>query len=157
MPTLRVGWRPSATTSMRVWPSELTPVWSWPPSTTQCNDGVRLPARSITPISQVSMSMPITALLASRALATAGLEQSMSRAGNCFDNATMFCWSAEWSTLKTDTAWEEAIPPTRHHAQPAVFDYIETFCNPTRRHSSPGYLSPVVFENKDTNNDIETA
>ncbi len=39
----------------------------------------------------------------------------------------------------------------------AVFDYIETFYNPTRRHSSLGYLSPVAFEKKHQSNNINAA
>ena len=78
-----------------------------------------------------------------QALTAAGIERSMSRAGNCYDNAAM---ESFWSTLKTDTGLDTAIPASRQHAELAVFDYIETFYNPTRRHSSLGYLSPVVFE-----------
>jgi transposase InsO family protein len=40
------------------------------------------------------------------------------------------------------------IPATRRHAELAVFDYIETFYNPRRRHSSLGQISPVAFELK---------
>ena len=84
-----------------------------------------------------------------RALAAAGFERSMSRAGNCYDNAAM---ESFWSTLKTDTGLDTAIPASRRHAELAVFDYIETFYNPTRRHSSLGYLSPVAFEQQKLNN-----
>ena len=77
------------------------------------------------------------------ALRAAGLERSMSRAGNCYDNAPM---ESFWSTLKTDTGLNEAIPASRRHTELAVFDYVETFYNPTRRHSSLGFLSPVAFE-----------
>ena len=77
------------------------------------------------------------------ALRAAGLERSMSRAGNCYDNAAM---ESFWSTLKTDTGLNEAIPASRRHTELAVFDYVETFYNPTRRHSSLGFLSPVAFE-----------
>ena len=77
------------------------------------------------------------------ALRAAGLERSMSRAGNCYDNAAM---ESFWSTLKTDTGLGEAIPASRRHTELAVFDYVETFYNPTRRHSSLGFLSPVAFE-----------
>jgi transposase InsO family protein len=83
-----------------------------------------------------------------------GLVQSMSRAGHCGDNATM---ESFWSTVKTETGLEQWIPSTRRHAELAVFDYIETFYNPTRRHSSLGYLSPVVFENQHTHNDTKAA
>ena len=79
------------------------------------------------------------------ALRAAGIERSMSRAGNCYDNAAM---ESFWSTLKTDTGLDESIPASRRHTELAVFDYIETFYNPTRRHSSLGYLSPVAFENQ---------
>ena len=89
-----------------------------------------------------------------KALAGAGIERSMSRAGNCYDNAAM---ESFWSTLKTDTGLDECIPASRRHAELAVFDYIETFYNPTRRHSSLGYRSPVAFENQQKLNDIKAA
>ena len=73
-----------------------------------------------------------------------GIERSMSRAGNCYDNAPM---ESFWSTFKSDTGLDLLEPASRHEAELAVFDYIETFYNPTRRHSSLGYLSPVAFEN----------
>lgn len=82
-----------------------------------------------------------------KALGAAGIERSMSRAGNCYDNATM---ESFWSTLKTDTGLDTAIPASRRHAELAVFDYIETFHNPTRRHSSHGYIFPCGFR-KTTN------
>jgi transposase InsO family protein len=77
------------------------------------------------------------------ALAAAGIERSMSRAGNCYDNATM---ESFWSTLKLDTQIDLHRPDTRRAAELVIFDYIETFYNPTRRHSSLDYLSPVAFE-----------
>jgi transposase InsO family protein len=88
------------------------------------------------------------------ALNAAGIERSMSRAGNCYDNAAM---ESFWSTLKSDTGLDESIPASRRHAELAVFDYIETFYNPTRRHSSLGYLSPVAFENQQKLNTIKAA
>jgi putative transposase len=84
----------------------------------------------------------------------AGLERSMSRAGNCYDNAAM---ESFWSTFKTETGIEETMPVSRRHAELAVFDYIETFYNPARRHSSLGYLSPVAFENQQTLKNIKAA
>lgn len=89
-----------------------------------------------------------------KALIAAGIERSMSRAGNCYDNAAM---ESFWSTLKSDTGLDESIPASRRHAELAVFDYIETFYNPTRRHSSIGQISPVAFENKQKLNDIKAA
>jgi putative transposase len=69
----------------------------------------------------------------------------MSRAGNCYDNAKI---ESFWSTLKTETELDVIIPATRQEAELAVFDYIETFYNPKRRHSSLGQISPVAFELK---------
>jgi transposase InsO family protein len=88
------------------------------------------------------------------ALAAAGIERSMSRAGNCYDNAAM---ESFWSTFKTDTGLDDAMPASRRHAELAVFDYIETFYNPTRRHSSLGYLSPVAYEKQHPLNDSKAA
>ena len=89
-----------------------------------------------------------------KALAAAGVERSMSRTGNCFDNAAM---ESFWSTYKTESGLEEVLPATRREAELATFDYIETFYNPTRRHSSLGYRSPVAFENQHIQNDIKAA
>ena len=89
-----------------------------------------------------------------KALALAGIERRMSRTGNCYDNATM---ESFWSTLKTDTGLDVSIPISRRHAELAVFDYIETFYNLTRRHSSLGQISPVAFENQQKLNDIKAA
>jgi putative transposase len=83
-----------------------------------------------------------------------GIARSMSRAGNCYDNAMM---ESFWSTLKTESELDSTIPATRHEAELAVFDYIETFYNPKRRHSSLGYLSPVAFEKQQTKQDIKAA
>jgi transposase InsO family protein len=82
------------------------------------------------------------------ALNHAGFARSMSRAGNCYDNASI---ESFWSSLKTETQMDILPPHTRHDAKLAVFDYIETFYNPTRRHSSLGYLSPVAFEKQNLN------
>ena len=67
----------------------------------------------------------------------------MSRAGNCYDNAVI---ESFWSTLKRDTGLDTHAPATRRAAELVTFDCLETFCNPTRRHSSRDYLSPVGFE-----------
>jgi len=67
---------------------------------------------------------------------------SMSRAGNCYDNALA---ESFFATLKTELI--ETRPwPTRRAAQHAVFEWIEVFYNRQRRHSALGYRSPVVFE-----------
>lgn len=87
-------------------------------------------------------------------LDAAGLVRSMSRSGYCYDNAAM---ESFWSTFKTDTGLDVTILATRREAKLAVFDYIETFYNPRRRHSSLGYLSPVAFEKQQKLNDIKAA
>ena len=66
----------------------------------------------------------------------------MSRKGNCYDNAAM---ESFWATLKAE-CFGSTIPATRHQAHLMVFDYIETFYNPTRLHSSLGFQSPANFE-----------
>ena len=84
----------------------------------------------------------------------AGIERSMSRSGNCYDNAAA---ESFWSTLKTETGLHDWRPATRRDTELAVFDYIETFYNTRRRHSSLGYLSPVVFENQTSKKDTKAA
>lgn len=71
-----------------------------------------------------------------------GITQSMSRRGNCYDNAAM---ESFWSTLKTE-CFKRSVPSTRQEATSMIFDYIETFYNPVRLHSSLGYKSPIEFE-----------
>jgi putative transposase len=70
------------------------------------------------------------------------ITQSMSRKGNCYDNAAM---ESFWATLKAE-CFGTTIPATRAQANLMVFDYIETFYNPVRLHSSLGFQSPVNFE-----------
>jgi putative transposase len=67
---------------------------------------------------------------------------SMSRKGNCYDNATM---EAFWSTLKNELVHRRHFT-TRAQATSAIFDYIERFYNRRRRHSSLGYQSPLDYE-----------
>lgn len=75
-------------------------------------------------------------------LAVLGIEPSMSRRGNCYDNAAM---ESFWATLKTE-CFDREIPATRQQARSMIFDYIESFYNPRRRHSSLDFLSPLQFE-----------
>jgi putative transposase len=89
-----------------------------------------------------------------KALIAAGMICSMSRRGNCYDNAVM---ESFWSTLKTETGLDAATPINRRAAERIVFDYIETFYNPKRRHSSLGYISPVAFEKQTIKTDIKAA
>lgn len=75
-------------------------------------------------------------------LAAHGLTASMSRKGNCYDNAYI---ESFWSSLKYEVVYHRRFA-TRDEARSAIFDYIESFYNRTRLHSSLGYVSPVMFE-----------
>jgi len=75
-----------------------------------------------------------------RALAEHGITCSMSRKGNCFDNAPMESW---FSTAKFEVGERFA---THSEAKDKLFDYIEVFYNQQRRHSAIGYVSPAEFE-----------
>lgn len=79
-----------------------------------------------------------------KALGQAGLVPSMSRKGNCYDNAAM---ESFWSTLKLELVYRRPFL-TRAQAKNAIFDYIEVFYNRQRSHSALNYLSPVDFEVK---------
>jgi putative transposase len=69
---------------------------------------------------------------------------SMSRKGNCYDNAYI---ESFWSTLKYELAYHHSFS-THTQARTAIFDYIETFYNRTRLHSSLAYQTPISFESK---------
>jgi len=75
-------------------------------------------------------------------LADHGITCSMSRSGNVWDNAAM---ESFFSSLKTERTARK-VYRTRDQARADVFDYIERFYNPRRRHSTIGYLSPMEFE-----------
>jgi len=77
-----------------------------------------------------------------QALCNAGLIASMSRRGNCYDNATM---ESFWSTLKLELVYRRHFD-TRTQARMQIFDYIESFYNRQRIHSALDYHSPVDFE-----------
>jgi transposase InsO family protein len=72
-----------------------------------------------------------------------GFVQSMSRKGNCWDNAPM---ESFFGTLKTELVYHEDYK-TRSDARFSIFDYIETFYNGIRLQQKLGYLSPIDFEN----------
>jgi transposase InsO family protein len=76
-----------------------------------------------------------------RALKALGCKVSMSRVGNCYDNAAM---ESFFATLKSECAHH--VFATRAEARMAIFEYIEGWYNRQRSHSSLGYLSPVQFE-----------
>jgi transposase InsO family protein len=74
-------------------------------------------------------------------LADAGITVSMSRTGNCYDNAVI---ESFFGTLKTECV--TAPFATRQQARTTIFEYIEGWYNRQRLHSTLGYLSPVQFE-----------
>jgi transposase InsO family protein len=76
-------------------------------------------------------------------LSDSGVICSMSRKGNCWDNAPM---ESFFHTLKTELTYFEDYK-TRTEAKASLFDYIELFYNRKRRHSALEYRSPVAFEN----------
>jgi putative transposase len=77
-----------------------------------------------------------------RLLADHGITCSMSRSGNVWDNAAM---ESFFSSLKTERTARRTYR-TRDQARADVFDYIERFYNPKRRHSTLGYRTPTEFE-----------
>jgi len=77
-----------------------------------------------------------------RQLQRYGLAASMSRKGNCYDNAAM---EAFWSTLKRE-AMEDSDQWSKDRVRRELFEYIEAIYNRSRLHSSLGYQSPVDFE-----------
>lgn len=79
-----------------------------------------------------------------RLMADHGITCSMSRSGNVWDNAAM---ESFFSSLKTERTARK-VYRTRDDARADVFDYIECFYNPRRRHSTLGYLSPIEFEER---------
>jgi putative transposase len=76
-----------------------------------------------------------------QSLAAHQCQISMSRVGNCFDNAAM---ESFFSTLKAECAISQFA--TRSQARTAIFEYIEGWYNRQRLHSALGYLSPLEFE-----------
>jgi putative transposase len=83
-----------------------------------------------------------TSVAYQRQLAQAGVLASMSRRGNCYDNAVV---ESFFSTLKNELVHHRTFH-TREEAQAAVFEFIEVFYNRQRRHQTLGYVSPVQFE-----------
>jgi transposase InsO family protein len=71
-----------------------------------------------------------------------GIDISMSRRGNCYDNA---CVESFWARLKVEWLHPRCFR-TKEEAKKAIFEYIEVFYNRVRRHSALGYLSPNDYE-----------
>jgi putative transposase len=79
-------------------------------------------------------------------LADHGIQCSMSRTGNVWDNSAM---ESFFSSLKTERASRRRYR-TRDEARADLFDYIERFYNPRRRHSTLNYVSPATYEQLET-------
>jgi len=79
-----------------------------------------------------------------RLLQQHGIAASMSRRGDCWDNAVA---ESFFATLKVELVYQ-CQWRNRAQARSAIFEYIELFYNRRRRHSSLGYLSPIDFENR---------
>jgi putative transposase len=77
-------------------------------------------------------------------LMTYGFKQSMSRKGDCWDNAVA---ESFFHTLKTELVYGKVFM-TREEARQELFEYIEMFYNQVRRHSALGYCAPGVYEQK---------
>jgi putative transposase len=91
-----------------------------------------------------------TSLAFGRRCREAGVAASMGTVGDCFDNAMCESFFASLECELIDRShW-----PTHSQARSAVFDYIEAFYNPRRRHSGIGYLSPAAFERRATTQTI---
>ena len=73
-----------------------------------------------------------------------GMQASMSRKGNCWDNAPM---ESFWGALKTELVHHQRFS-TREEAQREITEYIEIFYNRIRKQARLGYLSPAAFNQK---------
>ena len=81
-------------------------------------------------------------------LQAGGLEASMSRKGNPYDNAVMESFNATYKRECVGLAEERGSYATRAEATADFFDYVEKYYNRQRRHSALGYQTPVDFENQ---------
>jgi putative transposase len=104
--------------------------------------GQRRPARAL--IVHSDRGAQFASAAYRQVLAQHGLLASMSRKGNCYDNAFI---ESFWSSLKYELVYHYRFS-TSTEARTAIFDYIETFYNRTRLHSSLDYLSPINFESQ---------
>src|SRR5215217_6388339 len=104
-----------------------------PRLSTPCCDQVRLALRRPVETGQYA-SEPYQAILARH-----GFRCSMSRRGNCLDNAPM---ESFFGSLKNELVHRTRFP-TREAARRAIFEYVEGFYNRRRRHSGVGFLTPA--------------
>jgi putative transposase len=89
-------------------------------------------------------SAQYTSLAFGRRLRQAGLVASMGSVGDCYDNAVT---ESFFATLECELL-DRTRFATPTQARTAVFDYLEGFYNPHRRHSTLGYLSPAEYERR---------
>jgi putative transposase len=101
----------------------------------------RHPARGL--LHHSDQGSQYTSELYRQCLATYQCQESMSRAGNCYDNAVM---ESFFASLKAECATQSFA--TRAQARRAIFEYIEGWYNRRRLHSSLGYRSPLEFESQ---------
>ncbi|PNY79252.1 IS3 family transposase [Deinococcus koreensis] len=85
-----------------------------------------------------------TSRLYQAALQRSGMQSSMGRKGDCFDNAVV---ESFFSTLKRELMMDTVFM-SRQEGRSQVFEYLEIFYNRQRRHSTLGYLTPVEFEQR---------
>jgi hypothetical protein len=83
-------------------------------------------------------------VLFTKRCAKSGIEISMGSVGDCYDNAVCETFHA---SLKKERIYRQSWP-TRATARTAIFEYIEGWYNPRRRHSTLGYLSPIDYERR---------
>ncbi len=85
-----------------------------------------------------------TSLAFGRELGERGLIPSMGTVADCFDNAVA---ESFFATLKCELLYRRSWP-RREDARQAIFEFIETWYNPRRRHSTLGYVSPATYERR---------
>jgi transposase InsO family protein len=111
--------------------------WSSTPSTWPSGTADTTPGWSITPTRAAN-----TSLAFGRLLREAGLVASMGSVGDCFDNAVT---NSFFATPECELLHRHRFR-TRTEARLALFDYLEGFYNPRRRHFALGQLNPATFE-----------
>ena len=90
-------------------------------------------------------SAQYTSLAFGQRLRESGIAASMGSVGDCYDNAAM---ESFFASLKKERVYTKPRYRTRDEARADIFEYIEGFYNPRRRHSTLGQVSPVEFEQR---------
>ena len=115
-------------------------------------DGARAPPPAPGLIHHSDQGSQFVSLAFGQQARDAGIAVSMGSRGDAYDNAVA---ESFFATLKKELIRRRTWP-TRRELIGEVFDYIEAFYNPTRRHSTLGYLSPAQFELRASRSDTET-